>query len=702
MAGHIAHALHDVTLGDAASVQRAIAVIQAGTGVGKSAAYLATTVALALQRKTRVVISTATVALQEQLMSKDLPALAQTLDQPLNFALAKGRARYVCKLKLERLAGADGAQALAMFDADEDQPIAAGTAQAQGAGVAAGAAPLSRRVPAMVAADPLERRAQLYEQLVGALAAGRWDGDRDSLPLPPDARDWTAVAAERHSCTARHCPRFRDCSYYQARNRLSAAQVIVANHDLVLASLGMNALPELDKCLWVFDEAHHLPAAALEQFSASMDLSNLRWLERLPRVLAEVAEKSSLPLDAQVPELAAQLKDALLDLGRLAMDALRDSPTGYEQTYRLPGGVLPADWQGPLERIHGLARQLSDPLEALGAAIKARAKEEPLVAPLLAVQYAKLGPLAPRVLAVLQTSAMWLADGEPPLAKWLRAETGSGLVSVSAHAVPLEPGELLSRQVWAAMRGAVLTSATLTSCGSFDYFLGQTGLQADPGVSTQAVSSPFDYATQGQLVVVDTLAEPRQVQAFTQEMVAALLADLQQVARGALVLFTSRVQMQAAVAALPVDLAHVVRVQGQQPRATLLAGHVARVEAGLPSVVFGMQSFGEGLDLPGELCETVFITKLPFSPPSDPVEEARAEWLKRAGRDPFDELVVPATGIRLLQWTGRAIRSETDVARVVCYDKRLLTTAYGRRLLRGLPPYALWRRVKGVLQPVQL
>jgi ATP-dependent DNA helicase DinG len=406
-------------------------------------------------------------------------------------------------------------------------------------------------------------------------------------------------------------------------------------------------------------------------------------------------------LSAQVPELSAQLKDALLDLGRLAMDVLRDSPAGLAQTFRLANGLLPVDWRAPLERIHGLARALSEPLEALGAAIKARAKEEPMVAPLLAVQYAKLGPLAPRVLAVLQTSTMWLADSEPPLAKWLLAETTSGLLNISAHAVPLEPGELLSQQLWASMRGAVLTSATLTSCGSFDFFLAQAGLQTDHGVSTLAVSSPFDYASQGQLVVVQTVSEPRQVQAFTQEMVAALLADLQQVAHGALVLFTSRVQLQAAVAALPAALQDVVRVQGQQPRATLLAGHQARVEAGLPSVLFGMQSFGEGLDLPGALCETVFITKLPFSPPSDPVEEARAEWLKRAGRDPFDELVVPATGIRLLQWTGRAIRSETDVARVVCYDKRLLVTGYGRRLLRGLPPYALWRRVKGVLQPVQ-
>jgi ATP-dependent DNA helicase DinG len=238
----------------------------------------------------------------------------------------------------------------------------------------------------------------------------------------------------------------------------------------------------------------------------------------------------------------------------------------------------------------------------------------------------------------------------------------------------------------------VLTSASLTTCGSFDFFLAETGLTDLPHVSTLAVDSPFDYRTQGQLIVADTTADPKNVEAYTRDMVAALLADLRAVPHGALVLFTSKVQMQAAVQALDARLLDVVLVQGQMARAKLLNIHQARVEAGRPSVIFGLQSFGEGLDLPGDLCETVFIAKLPFSPPSDPVEEARAEWLKRSGRDPFNELVVPATGIKLLQWTGRAIRSETDQARVICYDKRLLSAAYGRRMLQGLPPYAVSRR----------
>jgi ATP-dependent DNA helicase DinG len=687
MAQRIASALHGVTLGDQDTPQSAVTVIQAGTGVGKSAAYLSTTVALALARKTRVVVSTATVALQEQLMSKDLPALAAVLDTPFVYALAKGRGRYVCKLKLERLVGHVGEDAAELFEGDDE----ANTPQAPGTFLPTRGA---------VWQDPMERRVALYETLASALATGKWDGDRDSLAAQPEPRDWSTVAAERHTCTARHCPRFSSCSYYQARMQLAQAQVIVANHDLVLASLGMKALPDLDNCLVVFDEGHHLPAVALDQFSSAMDLTGLRWLDKLPKILIEVADTMGFVLAQDVSTLAQQLKTALLDAGRLALDLLRGLSTGYDTVYRFKDGIVPEAMLEPFKLIHGQAASLSDALEALGAELKSRAREDPSQAANCSVQYARLGQMAPKLNSVVTTSAQWLSSDEPPLAKWLKSDTGSGLVSISAHACPIVPGDLLRRHLWQQVRGAVVTSASLTTCGSFDFFLGETGLAGLPQVSTLAVESPFDYRTQGQLVVADTAADPKQVDLYTTQMVAALLLDLREVPHGALVLFTSRVQMQAAVSALDAALLEIVLVQGQMARGRLLGIHQARVEAGLASVIFGLQSFGEGLDLPGWLCETVFIAKLPFSPPSDPVEEARAEWLKRAGRDPFSELVVPATGIKLLQWTGRAIRSETDQARVICYDKRLLSTGYGRRMLQGLPPYAVSRRAPGTVSVI--
>jgi len=686
MAQRIASSLSSVTLGEHSNPGKAITVIQAGTGVGKSAAYLSTSVSMALALKTRVVISTATVALQEQLMTKDLPALAAVLETPFVFALAKGRGRYICKLKLERLAvaGADADATDDLFEPDEDlpPPRAAYAKQLQGD------------------VDPEERRMKLYESLADALARNKWDGDRDNLAEQPESRDWSAVAAERHTCTARHCPRFRDCSYYNARTKLAEAHVIVANHDLVLASLGRKALPELDKCLIVFDEGHHLPAVALDQFSSAMDLSSLRWLDKLPKTLHEVSEKIHATLAQDVTTLAQQLKTALFDVGRMVMDLLTVNTTGYDGTYRFKNGVLPENFTDPITLIHAHAEGLFKALEALGAEVKLLAKEDPPQALACSQMYAKLGQLAPKLTSVVETSSLLLEHGPQPLAKWLKSDTSSGLVFLTAHACPIVPGDLLRQGLWSQVRGAIVTSATLTSCGSFDYFLKEAGLLNNPHASTLEVESPFNYTTQGQLIVVETEADPKNAEAYTREMVSELLVDLMHVRHGALVLFTSRVQMKAAVDALSLALQEVVLVQGQMARGRLLATHQARVVNGFPSVIFGLQSFGEGLDLPGQLCETVFIAKLPFSPPSDPVEEARSEWLKSIGRDPFSELVVPATGIKLLQWTGRAIRTEDDHATVICYDRRLLKLAFGRRMLQGLPPYAVSRRVAGVVQAV--
>jgi ATP-dependent DNA helicase DinG len=380
----------------------------------------------------------------------------------------------------------------------------------------------------------------------------------------------------------------------------------------------------------------------------------------------------------------------------MVMDLLNVTSTGYDTVHRFPSGLLPDAWHEPMTLIQGHAAGLSAALQALGAAVKLTAKEDPAQAVSCSLLYARLGQLAPRLASVANTASLLLEHGPQPLAKWLKSDTSSGLVFLTAHACPIVPGDLLRQSLWSQVRGAVLTSASLTSCGSFDFFLQEAGLADNLDASTLAVDSPFNYRTQGRLIVVETVADPRIVEAYTTEMVGELLSDIGQVEHGALVLFTSRVQMKAAEDALGAALQEVVLVQGQMARSRLLSAHRARIEAGRPSVIFGLQSFGEGLDLPGQLCETVLIAKLPFSPPSDPVEEARAEWLKSLGRDPFSELVVPATGIRLLQWTGRAIRTEDDHATVICYDRRLLRMAFGRRMLQGLPPYEVSRRVGGV------
>ena len=686
MAAQVAHTFAHAHLGKPTegedsppntAVAPSIAVIQAGTGVGKSLAYSAPAIAMALQRGTRVVISTATVALQEQLVNKDLPALAAHLGQPFRYALAKGRGRFVCQLKLERLVGSSD---LYPEEADDlfgetlpTKPVAQAERQAQ---------------------------QQFYASMAEALAQGRWDGDRDSLDTPPAPEAWSPVAAEGSSCTGRHCPAFQSCSYYERRKELVSAQVIVVNHDLLLSSLGARLLPELDNCLLVLDEAHHLPATALAQFANSMDLSRLQWLDKLTSRALRIGQLLEVEEIADIPQHSSGLRQAMGQLAQAAMAQYGETLKSPEARFgpasaRIPRGVLPEALLPPLEAVLAHSTGLLDVLRAIAKALRSTIKETPDEAPRLAALYAQLGSLAPRLEAVFATTELLLhtpAPGQAPAAKWFTLEMDGEWITLQAHASPILPGSTLRQHLWSQVRGGVLTSATLTSCGSFDFFLREVGLHDLPTLATLEVASPFDYPSQGVLWAHHTQADPKHAGPFTQEMVHTLLHDLASVQTGALVLFTSKEQMRQAVDALPSALRSKVLVQNTMPRFALLNKHREQVEAGQASIIFGMQSFGEGLDLPGALCASLFITKLPFAPPDDPVGEARAEWLRSSGRNPFTDLVVPATAIRLAQWVGRAIRTEHDQAQVYCYDRRLCVTSYGQQIQKSLPDFSFQQR----------
>ncbi|MEO6855424.1 MAG: ATP-dependent DNA helicase DinG [Rhodoferax sp.] len=657
MAERVAQTFAEATLGKMENEDdtplRSIAVIQAGTGVGKSLAYCAPAIAVALARKTRVLISTATVALQEQLVTKDLPALAALMDEPFRFGLAKGRGRYVCKLKLSRLAGEGGA--------DDDDMFADELAAAS-----------------FVRHDEEARMLQ-YASLARDLTSAAWDGDRDNLAQQPDADIWQPIAAEASSCTGKHCPAFNGCTYFEKRKELVGAQVIVANHDLLLSTLGTRTLPELDK------------------FSTAMDLSRLGWIDTLASRAKRIGSLMGVSEVADVGRYASQLKQTLEDIAKtvstLYAEVLREPPSAFGPArVRLPKGELPPALVEPLGMVSVMAESFLGVLNDIAKALRAEMKDAPNEARRLSVLYAQLGMLSPRLESVHATAQLLLKESQPPVAKWFTLAETDGRVQIKACASPILPGSTLRHQLWAQVRAAVVTSATLTSCGEFDFFLKETGLKDDEATTTLEVVSPFDYATQGQFVTVQTLADPRNASAFVAEMVLALVRDLADVQHGALCLFTSRDQMRQAVLALPDALRPKVLVQGDLPRIRLMQQHRERVGAGEVSIIFGMQSFGEGLDLPGQLCETVFIAKLPFASPDDPVGESRAEWLRGVGRDPFSELVVPATAIKLAQWAGRAIRTETDKSFVYCYDRRLSDTSYGQRLLQGLPPFARLRK----------
>ena len=516
MAAQVAHTFAHAHLGKPTegedsppntAVAPSIAVIQAGTGVGKSLAYSAPAIAMALQRGTRVVISTATVALQEQLVNKDLPALAAHLGQPFRYALAKGRGRFVCQLKLERLVGSSD-----LYPEEADDLF-------------------GETLPAKPVAQA-ERQAQqqFYASMAEALAQGRWDGDRDSLDTPPAPEAWSPVAAEGSSCTGRHCPAFQSCSYYERRKELVAAQVIVVNHDLLLSSLGARLLPELDNCLLVLDEAHHLPATALAQFANSMDLSRLQWLDKLTSRALRIGQLLEVEEIADIPQHSSGLRQAMGQLAQAAMAQYGETLKSPEARFgpasaRIPRGVLPEALLPPLEAVLAHSTGLLDVLRAIAKALRSTIKETPDEAPRLAALYAQLGSLAPRLEAVFATTELLLhtpAPGQAPAAKWFTLEMDGEWIALQAHASPILPGSTLRQHLWSQVRGGVLTSATLTSCGSFDFFLREVGLHDLPTLATLEVASPFDYPSQGVLWAHHTQADPKHAGPFTQEMVHTL------------------------------------------------------------------------------------------------------------------------------------------------------------------------------------
>jgi ATP-dependent DNA helicase DinG len=671
MAEEIARAFSEAELGEASDTPtRRVAVVQAGTGVGKSAAYILVGAAIAKARNTRLMISTSSVALQSQLVEKDLPMLSAAMEEPFTYTLAKGRGRYVCLQKLHVRAGTAAiAPELAGFEDDT----------ASHGGDATGA----------------QARLVEYRSMASALDSG-WSGDRDTLTVAATPEAWAAVAADRHTCTAKACPDYRDCSFYAARRDIAASNVIVVNHSLLLASVGTKALPALSESLLVLDEGHHLPEKAIEQFAGDIDLTRLRWLEPALKVFGAASAHLKKPTLA-LEESVRTLKTALQDTARLLLDGFPPDLRARDGMRVLHQVEVEEVLREPLRTIDGAAETLIAACKDLGEAAREAIREAGGADPTLATIYAALGGLAGRLTDLQHTIGMLLTQGDEAAthAKWVSVDTQGTFLGIHLHACPILPGNLLVYNFWHRVRGAVVTSATMTSCGRFDFFLHEAGLARDPAVTTAIAASPFDYARQGRLVVHSTVASPKDMTAYEAEVSKLLIREIGDMQLGGLALFTSRRHLEQTLESMPGALRERVLVQGSRPRRALLDDHRARVDAGQASCIFGLQSFGEGLDLAGDLCRHLWIMRLPFGSPADAVSEARAEYVNSRGGDYFSQLVVPAAGVRLLQWTGRAIRDENDQALITCFDGRLQSTSFGRRILSGLPPYPV------VLKPAQ-
>ncbi|MCP1326263.1 ATP-dependent DNA helicase DinG [Halomonas sp. 707D4] len=649
---------------------RHVCVLEAGTGTGKTLAYLISALPVAKARGKRLIVSTATVALQEQVLHQDLPALASHSGVAFSYALAKGRGRYVCVARLDQaLEGVEPNPTLSLFE----QSLAE-----QGSDFT------------LLATD-----------LAEAYGSGKWEGDRDNWPESIDDAHWRRLTVDHRQCTGRRCGHFGACAFFRSRRELESADVIVANHDLVLADLALGGgaiLPDPAECIFVFDEGHHLPDKALSHFAHRFAVHGcLRWLRTLKSSLSDLntglgGQPTIARLLAGLPELVHALEPVLGDVFSLGHQlAGRERGLGDEENshqFRFEKGQIPealgeqagqlvtlfATLSRTLESIADILRETLDPDKQTGLE---REQAESWL-PLVALLHGRS----------LEAHALWLSMSEqdapnaPPCARWITLSQVAGEPEIEFSASPVSAAHTLAKHLWGRCHGAVVTSATLTALGRFERLQERAGLAGR--YRYQALPSPFDYAN-AVLRVPALATDPSDREAHERaivECVQGLNAK-----EAALVLFSSRAQLRAVERSLQPALKARVLAQDALPKRELIERHRAAVDRGEGSVIFGLASFAEGIDLPGRYLTHVVITRLPFAVPDDPVGATLAEWIESQGGNAFMRISVPDASIKLVQACGRLIRKESDSGVITLLDKRVITRRYGQALLDALPPF---------------
>ena len=650
---------------------RKIITIEAGTGTGKSLAYCLGSIPLALMRQKKVCISTATVALQEQLVDKDLPFLKKHSGIDFQFTLVKGRQRYVCRQKI--------------IQATDDSPQAGFT----------------------FAEKPKNSDLITLKAMAKALKDGSWQGDIDSWPQHLPHHIWQQVQCDKHSCL-KHLAEHTHCPFHKARETMDLADVLVINHSLLLADLelgGGRILPPPDECYYIIDEAHHLPKIARDFSSASVTLKGaIDWVTKCQETGDKIAKlvKSQSTISPSI-KLADDCQDLLVELQKV-FTFIDNNKSLYfhndqqdkgnfnnkktqEKLYRFENGIIPQTLKNWAEDLALLSKKSLNSINKLYKLLMEAVKENEVQ---LYLAEPLLGEAGFMIQRLENLHALWQmyekTDNEKaaPLARWIEMLEGKRhdfLLSAS----PIEVGFMMEDMLWSKCEGAVLCSATIMALNSFEHFRKQGGLSINDGSQFQNVASPFDYPNKAQLLLPKMQYEPSDLQ-FTDELIDRLPKYLKQ-GKASLVLFSSYWQMEKVADALRDKHKLAIQVQGEHSRQHIIKSHKKNCDDDKVSIIFGTQSFSEGLDLPGKYLTNLIITKLPFSVPTSPVEEAQAEFITTRGGNPFMSMSVPETSKKLIQASGRLLRNEKDEGIITLMDKRVITKRYGKQILDSLPPF---------------
>jgi ATP-dependent DNA helicase DinG len=656
-----------------------VALIEAGTGTGKSLAYLVPALLWAMRNDQRVVISTNTINLQEQLIKKDIPLLQLHAAKEFTACLVKGRGNYLC---LRKLGGILDEPSLFPDSASEEL------------------------------------------QAIAAWSETTRSGCLSDLTFHPAWEVWDDLRCEADQCGRSRCSEFNRCFFYKARRDAASARLLVVNHALLLADIALRResgydavaiLPPFSRL--IIDEAHHLEEVSTGALSVRISRSGLmRQLSRLAPsgakagILTVLNNKigKELPeeLDALYQELSGLIEAALLPQAHELAGSLEreldwlsqalqsevqrgDDQRGGEVKRRITPEVRATPFWHELEtRLKRLGEQLQGLADGLGALDRAAAKLPDKIRQGLDGWLTDAFGIGTRLSGAAKELA-WFCNDDQDSCRWLETkQTNRGSIATVCVA-PLDVAETIKTALLDPISTVVLTSATLTVGGSFGYLRRRTGLDLLEPERLQelALASPFDYAEQSLVAIPRDLPDPTS-QSFRQPLADAVLRAVSISQGGAFVLFTSFDLLRQTHAALKSALENqgltVLRQGEGGGRHQLLA----RFRKEQHAVLFGTDSFWEGVDVKGDALRLVVIARLPFQVPTEPIQQARAERITSLGGDPFREMSVPQAVLKLRQGFGRLIRSRTDRGAVLILDSRMVTKNYGARFRKSLPEAA--------------
>ncbi|WP_313124993.1 ATP-dependent DNA helicase DinG [Pseudescherichia sp.] len=641
--------------------------IEAPTGVGKTLSYLIPGIAIAREEQKTLVISTANVALQDQIFSKDLPLLKKIIPD-LRFTAAFGRGRYVCPRNLTALASSEATQQdlLAFLD-DELTPNS-------------------------------KEEQQRCAKLKADLDSYRWDGLRDHTDHNIDDGLWRRLSTDKASCLNRNCHYYRECPFFVARREVQEAEVVVANHALVMAAMESEAvLPEPKNLLLVLDEGHHLPDVARDALEMSAEIT-ASWyrlqLDLFTKLVATCMEqfrpKTTPPL--ALPErLNAHCEELYELIASLNSILGLYMPAGTEAEHRFAMGELPDEVMEICLRLAKLTEMLRGLAELFLNDLSEKTGQHDIVRlHRVILQMNRALGMFESQSKLWRLASMAQASGAP-VTKWATRELVEGQMHLFFHCVGIRVSDQLEKLLWRSVPHIVVTSATLRSLNSFSRLQEMSGLKEKAGDRFVTLNSPFNHIEQGRLVIPQMRYEPlmEHEEKHIAEMAAYFREQVEKKEHpGMLVLFASNRAMQLFLTFVT-DLRLMLLVQGDQPRYRLVELHRKRIDEGGRSVLVGLQSFAEGLDLKGDYLTQVHIHKIAFPPIDSPVVITEGEWLKSLNRYPFEVQSLPSASFNLIQQVGRLIRSHSCRGEVVIYDRRLLSKGYGKRLLDALPVFPI-------------